>query len=104
MGTVVFPALLPWLPSRAFVVKGAFLGALWALICGTAFGMPWLEAAAGLCLAAPTAGFLAMNFTGASTFTCQPGALLEVEKSFWPMIVSISVGFLVAIGAKVFGI
>ena len=103
-GTVVFPALLPWLPSRAFVVKGAFLGALWALFCGLAFGMPWLEAAAGLCLAAPTAGFLAMNFTGASTFTCQPGALLEVERSFWPMITSIAAGLALAIGGKIFGI
>jgi hypothetical protein len=104
MGTVVFPALLPWLPSRAFVVKGAALGAIWALACGLAFGMPWLQAAAGLCLAAPATGFLAMNFTGASTFTCQPGALLEVERSFWPMIVTLAVGFTLAVGAKAFGI
>ena len=104
MGTVVFPALLPWLPSRAFVVKGALLGALWALACGAAFKTPVLEMLAGLCLSAPTSGFLAMNFTGASTFTCQPGALLEVEKSFWPMIVSLAAGLALAVGGKIFGI
>lgn len=103
-GTILFPALLPWLPSRAFVVKGALLGTFWAFACGIAFGMPWLEAASGICLAAPAAGFLAMNFTGASTYTCQPGALLEVERSFWPMIASLAAGLALAVGAKVFGI
>ena len=103
VGTLLFPALLPWLPSRAFVVNGALLGAFWALACGIAFGMPWHELAAGICLAAPTVGFLAMNFTGASTFTCQPGALLEVERSFWPMIASLAAGLALAAAGKVFG-
>ncbi|MCE1196646.1 hypothetical protein LWX53_09145 [bacterium] len=103
-GTILFPALLPWLPSRAFVVKGALLGGLWAFACGAVFKMPALETLAGFFLAAPAAGFLAMNFTGASTYTCQPGALLEVERSFWPMIASLAAGLALAIGARAFGI
>ena len=31
-GTVLAPALLPWLPGRAFSFKGAFLGLLYALL------------------------------------------------------------------------
>jgi len=48
VGALVFPALLPWLPGRAFSVKGAWLGAAWAAACSAAFGLPPAAAAAGL--------------------------------------------------------
>jgi hypothetical protein len=44
-----------------------------------------------------------MNFTGASTYTSQPGALLEVERSFWPMIVSLAAGLATAGATWLFG-
>ena len=102
-GTLLFPALLPWLPSRAFVVKGAFLGAAWALAWGLIFSVPALAWVAGILVAAPVSGFLAMNFTGSTTFTCQPGALWEVEKSFWPLVSSELAGIALAIGARLLG-
>jgi hypothetical protein len=92
VGTVLFPALLPYLPSRAFVVKGALLGAAWALACGIFFHTSPAAAAAFALMSAPVVGFLAINFTGSSTYTCQPGALLEVDRSFWPMIFSAAAG------------
>jgi hypothetical protein len=92
VGTVLFPALLPYLPSRAFVVKGALLGITWALACGIFFHASPAAFAAFALLAAPIVGFLAMNFTGSSTYTCQPGALMEVDRSFWPMIASAAAG------------
>lgn len=104
VGTVLFPALLPWLPTRAFVVKGAFLGAAWAGLCAIGFHLPPLAALGGILVAAPVAAFLGMNFTGASTYTCQPGALLEVEKSFWPMLVSLTLGLMAGIAARLFGL
>jgi hypothetical protein len=104
VGTIVFPALLPWLPSRAFAVKGALLGAAWAALCAIVFHMPVLTAASGILLTAPVVAFLGMNFTGASTFTCQPGALLEVEKGFWPMISSLIAGLAAGGAAKIFGL
>ncbi len=88
VGTLMFPALLPWLPSRSFAVKGAVLGSVWAVSCTIAFHLPLLAAMGGVLLAVPVTAFFALNFTGASTFTCQPGALLEVERSFWPMVIS----------------
>jgi hypothetical protein len=104
VGTVLFPALLPWLPSRAFVVKGAALGAAWAALCAIAFRLPLLAALGGVFLATPAVAFLAMNFTGASTYTSQPGALMEVDRSFWPMICSLAAGLASGAAAKVFGL
>lgn len=104
VGTLLFPALLPWLPSRAFVVKGGFLGLAWALLCAWLFRLPLLFGAGAVLLAAPIVGFLAMNFTGASTYTSQPGALLEVEKSFWPMLASALVGLAALVAARLAGL
>jgi hypothetical protein len=104
VGTLAFPALLPWLPSRAFVVKGALLGALWAILCALAFRMPILAALGSALVATPAAAFLAMNFTGSSTYTSQPGALLEVDRSFWPLVVSVAAGLVTGGASRVFGI
>ena len=102
-GTVIFPALLPWLPGKAFSVKGAALGTVWAVACATAFRLPPLAAFGGILLAAPIVAFLGMNFTGSSTFTCQPGALEEVEKGFWPMIASLAAGFSALAASRLLG-
>ncbi|OHD21903.1 MAG: hypothetical protein A2Y38_05390 [Spirochaetes bacterium GWB1_59_5] len=103
VGTLLFPALLPWLPSRSFVVKGALLGAAWAALGALLFHVPLMAALGGVFVAAPTVAFLSLNFTGASTFTCQPGTLLEVEKSFWPMIVSLVAGIALAAASRFMG-
>ena len=104
VGTILFPAILPWVPGRAFVVKGALLGVAWAATAAAIFGLPLLAAAGAVLVSAPVVGFLAMNFTGASTFTCQPGALLEVERGFWPMIVSLVAGLGAGTAARLLGI
>jgi CO dehydrogenase/acetyl-CoA synthase delta subunit len=89
-GTLLFPALLPYLPFRAFSAKGAVLGAIW---CLAAYGS---LIAAGIAprdpafawrliptflLAIPAVSYLAMNFTGSSTYTSQTGTELEVRVS-----------------------
>lgn len=97
VGTVFFPALLPWIPFRAFVVKGALLGVAWAAICAALFHLPLLTGIGIALISAAVTGFLAMNFTGSSTFTSQSGALLEVEKSFWPIIGSLIGGIVLLV-------
>ncbi len=104
VGTLLFPALLPFLPSRAFAVKGAVLGAAWALACSIAFALSPGIAAGATLVATPVVAFLAMNFTGSSTYTSQPGALLEVDRGFWPMALSLVAGFALAAAARVLGI
>jgi hypothetical protein len=92
LGTVVFPALLPFLPFRAFALKGAVLGALWGIAASFAVHASAAGAAALILLSTPVVSFLAMNFTGSSTFTCQPGAAMEVKKGFIPIISSLVLG------------
>jgi hypothetical protein len=104
VGTIVFPALMPLIPGKPFVLKGAILGALWAGIAAALFRLPFFAGLGGALIATPAAGFLAMNFTGASTFTCQPGALLEVERSFWPILASLGAGIAVGAFARLSGI
>lgn len=104
VGTLLFPALLPVLPSRAFAVKGAFLGAAWALACAISFGLSTGLAAGSVLVSTPAVAFLAMNFTGSSTYTSQPGALLEVDRGFWPMACSLAAGIALAVASRVLGL
>ena len=86
-GVVLFPILLPWLPTRQFSTKGFILGGLVALpfALGALLGKPdgalWLrivEALAYLLGLSPVTAFLALNFTGASTFTSKSGVRREM--------------------------
>jgi hypothetical protein len=82
---ILGPALLPWLPGRAFSVKGAVLGFL--LFGGLAacawsrspWPVPGLHAAAYGLLVPAIASFTVMNFTGATTFTSLSGVLREMR-------------------------
>jgi acetyl-CoA decarbonylase/synthase complex subunit gamma len=82
---VLAPALLPWLPGRAFAAKGAWLGLAFLLAgAGYVWSHPgvivsWF-AVVGWCLLIPAvASFLAMNYTGASTYTSLSGVRVEVR-------------------------
>ncbi|HEX9186874.1 MAG TPA: mercury methylation corrinoid protein HgcA [Vicinamibacteria bacterium] len=82
---VLGPALLPWLPGRAFSLKGAWLGL--ALVGSlAALGLPgpgvfgsWLHLAAWTALGPAITSFLVMNLTGASTYTSLSGVLREMR-------------------------
>lgn len=82
--TLLTPALLPWLPGRAFSVKGTWLGLiLLAAILGYARFHPGvldggLSLAAWCLLIPAVASFLAMNFTGASSYTSLSGVRREM--------------------------
>lgn len=75
------PLLLPWLPMRAFALKGAALGAALAAAGLATFGASWpfLRMAAWLLLVATGTSFLLLNFTGCTTFTSPSGVRREVR-------------------------
>ena len=79
------PALLPWLPGRAFSLKGAWVGlaldaGLLLFLSGHAGYFGGRVATAGWLLMIPAvASFLAMNFTGASTYTSLSGVQKEMR-------------------------
>lgn len=86
-GTVLFPILLPWLPTHEFSTKGMILGALVALpfavmaFIGNPNAALWLRAigtSSYLFALPPITAFLALNFTGSTTFTSRTGVRREI--------------------------
>jgi hypothetical protein len=85
-GTVLFPILLPFIPTKDFSTKGLLLGLVVALPFAAAFAsapaLPAWATAAGtltplLIMPAVTA-YLALNFTGSTTFTSRTGVRKEI--------------------------
>jgi len=82
-GAVVTPVLLPWLPGRAFSVKGGLAGGVLAA-CAVMWRRGALDppAAVALLLAMTAiASFVAMNFTGATPFTSPSGVEKEMRRA-----------------------
>lgn len=86
-GTVLTPALLPWLPGRSFSLKGACVGTAAVLCCLLSgclgFGDPGraAEALGWLLIVPASSAFLGMNFTGASTYTSLSGVRKEMRRA-----------------------
>lgn len=82
-GGLVAPLLLPWLPGRAFSIKGATSGLLVGLLVLALWDRP-LDAvtiAAVLLGAAALSSFVAMNFTGSTPYTSPSGVEKEMRRS-----------------------
>jgi hypothetical protein len=97
VGTILTPILLPFLPGRAFALKGLWLGLATAVIL-VAIRNPdmaaWpgrLEAIAWFLLIPTIAAYLAMNFTGASTYTSLSGVKKEMR---WALPLEIGTGIM----------
>jgi hypothetical protein len=95
MGAILSPLLLPWLPGRAFSLKGLVLGLIAALLL-TAFRFSefntlggGVEMFAWILLIPAVSAYLAMNFTGASTYTSLSGVRKEMR---WALPVEIGAG------------
>jgi hypothetical protein len=97
-----FPALLPYLPFRAFALKGAVLGLVWAAASAAVSGASAASGAGLALLITPIVAFIAMNFTGSSTYTSQPGAALEVRRGIIPMAASVILGIGLSVAARAF--
>ena len=84
-GAVLMPLMLPYLPGRAFAAKGFAIGAVTALLLIAGWGYDlstWrgvLQAVSWLMMPAAIAAYLAMNFTGASTYTSLSGVKREMR-------------------------
>ena len=96
-GSAVTPLALPWLPGRAFSLKGAVAGAVLAAGATAAFRRRLSPAAQLAVLAGVPAAssYAAMNFTGCSAITSPSGVELEMRRAL-PLQAA---GCAVAIGA-----
>ncbi len=96
-GAVLSPVLLPYLPGRAFSVKGFSIGIITAIVLlylrGVNFSA-WperIEALSWLFIIPAIASYLAMNFTGASTYTSLSGVKKEMRFAL-PMQSCVAIG------------
>ncbi len=81
-GLILVPLLLPWLPGRAFALKGAvagFLPALVILLFET--GLSPMESVALLGVAVAVSSYLGMNFTGSTPYTSPSGVEWEMRRA-----------------------
>ena len=104
-GAVLSALLLPYLPGRAFSIKGLFIGMVTSLTLLylrniSLQGWPGrIEALSWLLIIPAISAFLAMNFTGASTYTSLSGVKKEMRWALPLQIVAITVGIITWIGA-----
>ena len=97
MGAILSPLLLPWLPGRAFSLKGLILGLIAAFLL-VAFHFNEFNTLAGgvemfawILLIPAVSAYLAMNFTGASTYTSLSGVRKEMR---WALPIQIGAGLI----------
>jgi hypothetical protein len=102
-GLVIFPILLPWLPTRDFSSKGLILGGLVTLpfALATLLDNPdpasWRQAGgvlAYMLIWPPVTAYLALNFTGSTTFTSRSGVRREIF-TYIPIMASLLVAGIV---------
>jgi hypothetical protein len=100
-GAVLTPLLLPFIPGRAFAFKGWLLGLPITACIAWAWGWfspPLLLLGIGYMLALPAhSAFLAMNFTGASTYTSPSGVLKEMKTALPPIVLATTAGLILVL-------
>jgi hypothetical protein len=86
IGTVMVPALLPFIPGRALSFKGWVLGVLWAAGVVLWGGEKSGSAVIHLLILPALSSFLALNFTGSTAYTSLSGVLREMKIAL-PLII-----------------
>ncbi|MBU8934284.1 MAG: acetyl-CoA synthase subunit gamma [candidate division Zixibacteria bacterium] len=96
--SVLVPVLLPWLPGRAFSVKGAWLGSCLAILAGwlvlghSQVPLSNIMVTGWVLIIVASSSFIAMNFTGTSTYTSLSGVLKEMRIAVPLQLVGATVG------------
>ncbi|MEW5908282.1 MAG: mercury methylation corrinoid protein HgcA [Thermodesulfobacteriota bacterium] len=105
-GTILTPIFLPWIPGRAFSLKGGIAGILIFILLwiyrnpDLNSGTLLLELTGWFFMIPSISAFLGMNFTGASTYTSLSGVKKEMK---WAIPFEISgtlLGLVLWLGSK----
>lgn len=108
-GVVLFPILLPWLPTCDFSSKGFILGGIVALpfafmaFRDHATAPLWLRLSAALAYllaSPPVTAFLALNFTGSTPITSRSGVKREIFTYIPVMAWMFGIGIVLTIGTR----
>ena len=104
-GTVFFPVLLPFIPTHDFSTKGLILGGIVAIPFAVSFAtnstMPLWENAlislVFLLIMPALIAYLALNFTGCTTFTSRTGVKKEIFRYVPIMALMLGSGIILSI-------
>ncbi len=111
-GVVLFPILLPWLPTRDFTSKGFFLGGLMVVPFAAAASAESPDLGALLRVAQMLAYFtlmptltayLSLNFTGSTPVASRTGVRYEIDRYVPVMAILAVAGIVSAIAVAAFG-
>ncbi len=92
-GTLLVPTLLPYIPGSSFAWKGWITGLISSAIYLLPSGAPSATFIAGVFLLFPAvSAFLALNFTGSTTFTSPSGVKKEMFYAIPACVISGAVG------------
>jgi hypothetical protein len=103
-GALIFPLLLPYIPFRSFALKGAILGLIFNLLLVDI--MKWIVfphetlKIASYILSTTLTSYVALNFTGTSTFTGMSGVKKELRWSLPVYFISIAALIILAVFFK----
>ncbi len=80
-GAVAAPILLPWIPVRAFALKGSITGLVLAIamLLGLGNTVNLMESVTLILLIVTISSYLAMNFTGSTPYTSPSGVEKEMR-------------------------
>jgi len=107
-GGALVPVFLPWLPGRALSLKGMVMGLLLAAVLVIIGLMPstgiggLFEISAWALLMPAISAFMAMNFTGATTYTSLSGVKKEMRYAVPSQIIAAALGFILWMVARFF--
>jgi len=101
-GIVITPMILPYIPARSFAMKGFITGlAVYILLFFThGLGSSLTEILGWFFLITSLSSFVAMNFTGSSTYTSLSGVKKEMKTALPLQIVSGIIAVLFVIAGK----
>jgi len=108
-GTVLFPMLLPYLPTQDFSTKGLILGLIIAIPFAVSFGtnpaLPgWANAAGAvtaLLIIPSVIAYFSLNFTGCTTFTSRTGVKKEIFRYVPAMALMAGIGVVIGIALAI---
>jgi hypothetical protein len=105
IGTVLTPALLPFIPGRAFAWKGWLMGfvATVLFVFYVSSSLSWKMYLFYLLALPAISSYLTMNFTGASTYTSLSGVVREMKTALPVQILSATLGLVFLIVSVIVG-
>jgi hypothetical protein len=104
-GTVLFPVLLPYIPTHDFSTKGLILGLIIAIPFAISLGINpalpgWANAAGAitaLLIIPAVVAYFTLNFTGCTTFTSRTGVKKEIFRYVPVMALMAGTGVIIGI-------